>query len=164
MQRINLIIIQTMLAGLLLVLITSLAWGAESSGSSRTPAHTPEWTDLNQSDPGKTKGSLPSLQLQAVPSQEPVDSVASDLQKIVVLCATQPQSAEFDRAWALYLEEHYKPNLDVDGLIDDVLTRAENYVRFGDGRRGARQATFVDRDKTGRRMRKVADKVTTRIR
>jgi len=85
--------------------------------------------------------------------------VADDLQRIVVLCATEPRSAEFDRSWRQYLEEYYEPDLDVDGLIEEVLLRAEAYVAFGDGRRGTRPPNAADRDETRLRMRRVADDV-----
>ena len=92
------------------------------------------------------------------------DSVAGDLQRIVVLCATEPESAEFDRAWGQYVEEHYGPDLDIDGLIEEVLLRADTHVVFGDGRRGSRLPTAGDRDETRRRMRAVADRTISGIR
>jgi hypothetical protein len=53
----------------------------------KIPAHTPEWTNPTTGDPG-------------------VDSVMDDLQKIVVLCATDHSSPEFKRAWAAYIQKH----------------------------------------------------------
>jgi hypothetical protein len=165
MLRITLIFMQAMLAALLLFTAAFPAWAGEKSGSSKIPAHTPEWTDNNQSDPGMAEGRQSSRRLRGVPSPESgVDSVAYDLQKIVVLCATKPQSAEFDQAWALYLKKHYKPGMNVDGLINEIQSRAKTYVRFGDGRRGTRLPTSVDQDKTRRRMRRVADKTIAKVR
>ena len=165
MRRINLIFMQTMLATLVFFVAAFPAWGGEKAGYSKTPAHTPELTDHNESDPGMTKEVPASRQLRGATNPDTgVDSVADNLQKIVVLCATKPQSAEFDQAWTLYLKEHYKPGLNVDRLINKVLSRAETYVRFGDGRRGSRLTTSVDKDKTRRRMRRVADRVIAKIR
>jgi hypothetical protein len=62
-----------------------------------------------------------------VPADATVDSVAEDLQKIVVLCATEPSSEEFKMAWASYIESHGVTEAKLDALIDDVTTRAEAY-------------------------------------
>lgn len=50
------------------------------------------------------------------------ESVAQDLQRIVVLCATEPASDRFDQAWTAWLMEH--PNADVESTIRTVITRA----------------------------------------
>jgi hypothetical protein len=60
-------------------------------------------------------------------SPVPVDSVAEDLQKIVVLCATEPTSEAFKTEWAKYIEMHPVAAEDLDALIDDVLERADAY-------------------------------------
>ena len=75
----------------------------------RMPAHTPEWTNLNDSDPGTT------------------DSTAPDLQRIVVLCATEPQSSNFKGQWYAYVRKNYETGMDVDAFVDDVLKRAAVY-------------------------------------
>ena len=54
---------------------------------SKTPRHTPEWTNPTTGDPGRS-------------------SVADDLQKIVVLCAKDHSSPEFKRAWSAYVQKH----------------------------------------------------------
>jgi hypothetical protein len=77
---------------LLLVCALSLA-NADEPGEGKTrpepkmPKHTPEWTNPTTGDPG-------------------MDSVMDDLQKIVVLCATDHSSPEFKRAWAAYVRKH----------------------------------------------------------
>ena len=75
----------------------------------RVPAHTPEWTNPNTGDPGTT------------------DSTVPELQRIVVLCATAPQSAEFEGQWTAYVRKHYKPGMNVDAVIDGVMQRAAAY-------------------------------------
>ena len=60
-------------------------------------------------------------------STVPVDSVAEDLQKIVVLCATEPSSDEFETEWASYIEKHPVTAENLDALIEDVLERAAVY-------------------------------------
>lgn len=61
------------------------------------------------------------------PVSVPVESVAEDLQKIVVLCATEPTSEAFETEWAHYIETHPVAAGDLDVLIDDVLERADAY-------------------------------------
>jgi|GEM_PF-5826852 len=166
MQLGTLITLKTVSLGFLLaVLAVFPAWGQEQTAPSRIPSHNPEWTDHSGSDPG-LPGERPSTRgiREARPPDPMEDSVAKDLQRIVVLCATEPQSAEFDGAWSQYLEEHYEPDLDVDGLIEEVLLRAEAHVTFGDRRRGTRLPTSTDRDEIRLRMRKVADEVLARLR
>jgi hypothetical protein len=85
--------------------------------SPQQPAHTPEWTNPNDSDPGVS------------------ESTAPDLQRIVVLCATKPNSAEFGREWQSYIQRHYRRGMDVDVLIDDVLKRADAHRKSLAGNR-----------------------------
>ena len=75
----------------------------------RIPTHTPEWTNPNDSDPGTT------------------DSVATDLQKIVVLCATEPQSPDLNGQWTAWIRRNYESGMDIDAVIDDVMRRALSY-------------------------------------
>jgi hypothetical protein len=56
-----------------------------------------------------------------------VDSVVDELAGIVVLCATQPQSVEFKNAWTTWVRQHHQPGMDIDAVINDVLTRARAY-------------------------------------
>jgi hypothetical protein len=92
----------------------------------RIPAHTPEWTNPNTGDPGTT------------------DSVIPELQKIVVLCATEPTSPNFKGQWIAYVRKNYEPGQNIDGVIDDVLRRANAY-RTENARKGrARQRANAD--------------------
>jgi len=75
----------------------------------RIPAHNPEWTNSKGSDPGTT------------------ESVVPELQGIVVLCATEPQSAGFKKQWAAYVRGNYKSGMKIDAVIEDVLRRADAY-------------------------------------
>lgn len=83
------------LATIVLLLAANLAHGA---------SHSPEFTDRNDSDPGVTH------------------SAAYDLQKIVVLCATRPGSAEFDTAWTAWVRTN--PQADLEDTIRRVLSQA----------------------------------------
>ena len=56
-----------------------------------------------------------------------VDSAVDELAGIVVLCATQPQSVEFKNAWTTWVRQHHEPGMDIDAVINDVLTRARAY-------------------------------------
>ena len=56
-----------------------------------------------------------------------IDSVVDYLQGIVVLCATQPQSAKFKNAWTTRVRQHYQLDMDIDAVISDVLKRASAY-------------------------------------
>ena len=53
---------------------------------------------------------------------EALESVQSDLQKIVVLCATEPGSPRFDAAWTAWVRDN--PDADLERTIDTVLSRA----------------------------------------
>lgn len=97
----------------LLMLLSALLASAEEAMKAeeikRIPAHNPEWTNSRESDPGTT------------------DSVVPELQGIVVLCATEPQSAEFKKQWAAYVRHNYEPAMNIDAVIKDVLLRADAY-------------------------------------
>jgi hypothetical protein len=73
------------------------------------PAHTPEWTNPDASDPGTT------------------DSVVDELGTIVVLCATEPDSGQFRKAWKNWLASNYRPGMEVDAIISDVIRRADEH-------------------------------------
>ena len=63
--------------------------------------------------------------IQAAPQAVPADSVAEDLQRVVVLCAIGPGSQQFEDAWAVYVQRHVKPDADVDALIESILDTAQ---------------------------------------
>ena len=93
----------------LAVATTNAQEASEPAEIKRIPAHNPEWTNLKGSDPATT------------------ESVIPELQGIVVLCATEPQSAEFEKQWVAYVRGNYKPGMDINAVIKDVLRRAEEY-------------------------------------
>ncbi len=103
---------------LLLVCVLSVANADElaedkSRPEPKIPAHTPEWTNPTTGDPG-------------------VDSVAEDLQKIVVLCATDHSSAEFKRAWAAYVRKHELKGAELESTQRRVANEAfQHRQQFG---------------------------------
>jgi hypothetical protein len=68
-----------------------------------------------------------SLKMRGGMSNPATKGASEDLQKLVKLCATDPESPMFDREWAKYLQEHYQEGMNVDGLIEDVIRRADDY-------------------------------------
>ena len=79
----------------------------------RTPAHTPEWTNPTQGDPG-------------------VQSTMDELQKIVVLCAKDHESAEFKRAWMAYVRKHKLEGADLEKAKRKVVNGAfQHRQQFG---------------------------------
>lgn len=124
----------------------------------RAPAHTPEFSHPTTGDPGTTD--VRQLEIQRA---VPADSVTEDLQRIVVLCATQPQSQTFETEWASYVRAHYRRGVDVDALIDNVLQRARAHrADAGESRRSA-ASIEVDSSATRRRMHDTAMAVIRKI-
>ena len=92
----------------------------------------------------------------------PVESVSKDLQKIIVLCATEGPSEKFLREWARYVEQHGVKAADLDVLIDDVLARAEAYRRELPERSRVNRAALIITDAPPR-MRDTAMAVIRKI-
>ena len=116
------------LATILLLLAANLAHGA---------SHSPEFTDLNDSDPGVT------------------NSAANDLQKIVVLCATQPGSTAFDTAWIAWVKAN--PQADLDDTIRRVVSQAGTMRSMsGPGMAPTRPSRHPTPDAIAERMRWLA--------
>ena len=82
----------------------------ERKATPRPPVHSPEWTNPTAGDPGR-------------------DSVADDLQKIVVLCAADHDSPEFRRAWSAYVRSHDLQGARLDQTIQRVVNEAYRYRR-----------------------------------
>ena len=82
--------------------------GRKAKPEPRIPAHTPEWTNPNEGDPG-------------------MDSVADELQGIVVLCAKDPDSPEFKRAWVAYVKKHKLSGAQLKSTINRVATESFKY-------------------------------------
>lgn len=53
-------------------------------------------------------------------------TLADDLQSLARLCATQPQSSALDQRWSDWVAEHYKPGMDMDAVIEELLNRADH--------------------------------------
>lgn len=49
-------------------------------------------------------------------------SAEPSLQRLVMLCAVQPGSAEFDASWVAWVQQH--PDADLKRTIDEVISRA----------------------------------------
>jgi hypothetical protein len=125
---------RTALAGIVLLLAANTAQSA---------SHSPEFTDLNNSDPGVS------------------GSVAYDLQKVVVLCATQPGSAEFDTAWTTWVKAN--PQADLDDTIRRVLSQAGTMRSMsGPGMAPTRPTRHPTPDAIAERMRWLASSSQSR--
>ena len=57
--------------------------------------------------------------------EQATESVVPELASIVVLCATDPQSPEFEQSWSAYLREHRPQGNELNQLINQVLREAE---------------------------------------
>lgn len=112
---------------------------------SRVPTHTPEFTQPTTGDPAKAA------------------SVAADLQRIVVLCATKPGSQEFESAWTEYVRAHYRRGENVDALIEDVLRRAAAHRTGTSDAARSRAPVSVDSATTRKRMHDTAMAVIRKI-
>ena len=101
---------------------------AQPAEVKRIPKHTPEWTNPSTGDPGTT------------------DGAAADLQQVVVLCATRPESKAFRQAWQQWLVDHYESGMNVDATIADVLRRADAYRQQNGGKaRASKKAKKISR-------------------
>lgn len=108
------------LTGLLYgLLCAGLHAGTQEISRSREAAPRPAEAAPQRPAPERTAPAI-----SAARPATPVDSTARDLQRIVVLCATEPQSDAFKSAWSKYVEEHGVTAAELDTLIDDVLERA----------------------------------------
>jgi len=56
-------------------------------------------------------------------------SVQTDLQKIVILCATEPGSPRFDAAWTAWVREN--PDADLDRTVRTVVSHAGTMRSMG---------------------------------
>jgi len=107
----------------LLFVLTGMALPAQEKADQDIPAHNPDWTDHNAGDPGVTATTQPS-RLTVKPAAETVDSVAEDLQKIVVLCAQDEKQKEFEQAWGSYAEKHKLKGKELNQTIRKVISGA----------------------------------------
>lgn len=123
----------------------------------RLPAHNPEFSAPRIGDPA-------SAGRQRIETQRavPADSVADDLQRIVVLCATDASSKAFDTAWSDYIRSHYRRGVDLEALIEDVLQRAEAH-RATAGRSNRDPGRDLESTTTRKRMHDTAMAVIRKI-
>ena len=136
-------------ATMLAVLALAATAEEDAAPKRRIPVHTPEWTNPSTSDPGASAHEPTEIRVVPVP---PADSVAEDLQKIVVLCGTQPQSEEFKQQWTAYVSTHYEPGMDISDVVDDVLKRAAAYRQRQRSGAGVRRNLSTSQQISTRRM------------
>jgi len=136
----NVIIVNFLIFGLLLSAHVvaddakkPIADSVERKTSPRPPAHNPEWTDLNSGDPGR-------------------DSVSSDLQKIVVLCAKDHESPEFKRAWSAYVRKNKLTGARLDQTIQRVVNEAFRHRQEFGQSQGNRQLAPAWKSEASRSM------------
>ena len=79
------------------------------------------------SAPASAQDAKPAKLSSAQAKPVPIDSVVDELQGIVVLCATEPDSAEFDQQWRNYIRRHRVGEADLGPLIFKVINEAEAY-------------------------------------
>jgi len=126
--------------------------------NSKTPAHNPEWTNPTDADPGTAQPS-PS----GVRAASPARSQMSELQKIVVLCAKNAESAEFKQAWGAYVEQYHQPDAKLDRAIEDVLTRASAYRQSRHSSTGNLTWTAAERQQARQVMQDTAMAVIRKV-
>jgi hypothetical protein len=116
-----------------------------------------------ESEPVRVPSATGSRSLTAAPADSPVDSVARDLQKIVVLCATEPESDEFMTEWVSYVRRHRIAESDLETVIDDVIRRAEAYqAERRSGQRTRRMLTIMT--STSHKMHEAAKNAINNLR
>lgn len=80
-----------------------------------------------------------------------VDSIVPELQGIVVLCATQPDSKQFIRHWRDYVGRHHVTEAGLGPLIFQVINEAEAYR--GNQRQGRDESPDTSRDRRAKTYR-----------
>jgi hypothetical protein len=101
-----------------------------------------------------------------ITSKEPktvqIDSVVDDLQGIVVLCATEPDSKEFMEQWRAYIRLHKISTTDLGPLIFRVVNDAEAYR--GNQRLNRGETPDASRDRRAKIYRSMHDTAMAVIR
>jgi hypothetical protein len=101
-----------------------------------------------------------------ITSKEPkpvhIDSVIPELQGIVVLCATEPDSAEFNDQWRNFTRRHKIRKNDLGPLIFRVINEAEAYR--GNERLNRGETPDDSRDRRAKIYRKMHDTAMAVIR
>ena len=112
---------------------------------SKPPTHTPEWTNPTPGDPG-------------------VRSTMDELQKIVVLCATDHSSAEFKRAWTAYVRKHELQGKALDRQIQKVVNEAFRHrQQFGQSQQKQRTRTGNWKSEASKSMHDTAKAIIQKI-
>ena len=125
------------------------------SAETTTLRHNPIGTDHNQHDSGQASRPSRTTDLGQPSKPVPVESVNSDLQRIVVLCATQPNSPLFDQAWRSYLAKNRVVDRQLGSLIETVLREAKAYRRSNN----LSPTSFGQANQTRQQMRRVAERL-----
>lgn len=107
----------------------------------------------------ETKTGPTSLKMRGGMSNPATKGASQDLQKLVVLCADDPESPLFDREWAKYLNDHYRDGMNVDGLIENVIQRADDYRMTSHKSGGKLTMNASEKRKIRRNMKSTARSV-----
>ena len=94
--------------------------------------------------------------------QTPFDTRAhSDLDQVIMLCATDPGSARFDQAWLQWLDAN--PDADVDSAVGTVISRSGTLRSMAlPGMQPAPRGRKPDPDAIAERMLSLARRSQTR--
>ncbi len=125
-----------------------------NADETKPPKHNPEWTNPTTGDPG---------QKVEKPRAVPVESVASELQGIVVLCAKDPESPEFRRAWSGYVVKHGLSGDKLQSTIQKVVNEAFKHRQEYGQQQGTRMRSANWKDETSKAMHDTAMAVIRKI-
>ncbi len=103
-----------------------------------------------------------SLKMRGGISNPATQGASQDMQKLVAMCARDPESQLFDREWAKYLQEYYRDGMNVDGLIEDVIQRADDLRMNSHENRGKLTMTAAEKRKIRRNMKSTAQAVVAK--
>ena len=92
----------------------------------------------------------------------PIDSVTQDLQKIVVLCATDSGSAEFEDQWRTYVRRNGVSEAQLGHLVFRVINEAEAYR--GNRRLGRGESPDAARDRRAKTYVRMQDAALSEMR
>jgi len=106
-------------------------------------------------DPGLTAAAQGVVARSSSSEDTTVESVIPELQGIVVLCATEPDSAQFKTAWINYLKKNRVKRSELGSLIFQVINDAEAYRGNHDMRR--RESPNEARDRRKRTYAMMSD-------
>lgn len=117
----------------------------------------------SQTEPVRVPAATSSRLRAAAPADATVESVARDLQRIVVLCATEPESDEFMTQWLSYVKRHQVAESNLEAVVDDIIRRAGAYqAEHRSGPRTNRMITIMT--STSRKMHEAAKNAINNIR